>query len=187
WKAVDADIKFTARRIVKDPALPITDLNTHVVIADGLLSLEPLNFGVAGGTLSSTIHLDGSTTPLKGRLSTSARHLKLKQLLPTVKTMQSALGEVNGDAALSATGNSPAALAGSANGEGKTLVTDGTLSRLYMEAAGLNVANAVYEKLFGKHDVQINCAAADFVATDGVLDSRVFALDTDDAVIELGG
>ncbi len=67
------------------------------------------------------------------------------------------------------------------------LVTDGTLSRLYMEAAGLNVANAVYEKLFGKHDVKINCAAADFVATDGVLDSRIFALDTDDAVIDMDG
>jgi AsmA family protein len=187
WKAVDADIKFTARRIVKDPALPITDLYTHVVMTDGVLSFEPLNFGVAGGTLSSTIHLDGSTTPLKGRVSTLARHMKLKQLLPTVKTMQSALGEVNGDAALSATGNSPAALASSANGEVKMLVTDGTLSRLYMEAAGLNVANAVYEKLFGKHDVKINCAAADFVATDGVLDSRVFALDTDDAVIDMDG
>jgi uncharacterized protein involved in outer membrane biogenesis len=187
WKAIDADVKFTGRRIIKDPALPITDLYTHVIMTNGVLSFEPLNFGVAGGTLSSNIHLDGSATPLKGRLSTSARHLKLKQLLPTVKTMQSALGEVNGDAALSATGNSPAALAGSANGEVKTLVTDGTLSRLYMEAAGLNVANAVYEKLFGKHDVQINCAAADFVATDGVLESRVFALDTDDAVINMDG
>jgi uncharacterized protein involved in outer membrane biogenesis len=187
WKAIDADVKFTGRRIIKDPALPITDLYTHVVMKDGVLSFEPLNFGVAGGTLSSNIHLDGGTTPLKGRVSTSARHLKLKQLLPTVKTMQSALGEVNGDAALSATGNSPAALAGTANGEVKTLITDGTVSRLYMEAAGLNVANAVYEKLFGKNDVKINCAAADFVATDGVLDSRVFALDTDDAVINMDG
>ncbi len=187
WKAIDADVKFTGNKIIKDPALPITDLYTHVLMTDGVLSFEPLRFGVAGGTLSSNIHLDGSKEPLQGRFSTSARHLKLKQLLPTVKTMQSALGEVNGDAALSATGNSPAALAGSMNGEVKTLITDGTVSRLYMEAAGLNVANAVYEKLWGKRDVKINCAAADFVATNGVLDSRVFALDTDDAVINVDG
>jgi uncharacterized protein involved in outer membrane biogenesis len=154
---------------------------------DGVLSLEPLKFGVAGGSLASNIHLDGSTTPLKGRVSTEARHLKLKQLFPNVKTMQSALGEVNGDAALSATGNSPAALAATSNGEVKALITDGTVSRLYMEAAGLNVANVVYEKLWGKRDVKINCAAADFVVTDGVLDSRVFALDTDDAVINVDG
>jgi uncharacterized protein involved in outer membrane biogenesis len=187
WKAIDTDVKFTGRRIIKDPDLPITDLYTHVVMKDGVLSLEPLKFGVAGGSLASNIHLDGSTTPLKGRVSTEARHLKLKQLFPNVKTMQSALGEVNGDAALSATGNSPAALAATSNGEVKALITDGTVSRLYMEAAGLNVANVVYEKLFGKRDVKINCAAADFVATNGVLESRVFALDTDDAVINMDG
>ncbi|HEY1995927.1 AsmA family protein [Paraburkholderia sp.] len=187
WKAIDADVKFTGRRLIKNPALPITNLYTHVVLADGVLSLTPLSFGVAGGTLSSEIHLDGSATPLKGRFSTSARHLKLKQLFPTFKTMQSALGEINGDAALSATGNSPAALAGTSNGEVKALVTDGTVSRLLMEAAGLNVANVVYEKLFGTADVKINCAAADFVVTDGVLNPRVFALDTDDAVIDIDG
>ncbi|ACC70177.1 AsmA family protein [Paraburkholderia phymatum STM815] len=187
WKAIDANVKFTGRRIIKDPALPITDLYTHLVMTDGVLSMEPLKFGVAGGSLASDIHLDGSTTPLKGRFSTQARHLKLKQLLPTAKTMQSALGEINGDAELSATGNSPAALASTSNGEVKMLVTDGTISLLLMEAAGLNVANVVYEKLFGDHDVQINCAAADFVVTDGVLDSRVFALDTQDAVINVDG
>ncbi|MFM0279268.1 AsmA family protein [Paraburkholderia sediminicola] len=187
WKAIDADVKFTGRRIVKDADLPITDLYAHVVMTDGVLSFEPLKFGVAGGSLSSDIHLDGSATPLKGRFATSARHLKLKQLFPNFKTMQNALGEINGDAALTATGNSPAALAASSNGEVKALITDGTVSRLLMEAAGLNVANVVYEKLFGNRDVKINCAAADFVATNGVLDPRVFALDTDDAVINIDG
>ncbi|MFC0397124.1 AsmA family protein [Paraburkholderia rhizosphaerae] len=187
WKAIDADVKLTGRRIIKDPSLPITDLYTHVVMKDGVLTLEPLKFGVAGGALASNITLDGSSTPLKGRFSTSARHVKLKQLFPKVKTMQSALGEINGDAALSATGNSPAALASTSNGEVKLLVTDGTVSLLLMEAAGLNVANVIYEKLFGTRDVKINCAAADFVVTDGVLDSRVFALDTADAVINIDG
>jgi uncharacterized protein involved in outer membrane biogenesis len=187
WQAIDADVTFTGRRIVKDTNLPITDLYTHVVMTGGVLSFEPLKFGVAGGSLSSDIHLDGSTTPLKGRFATSARHLKLKQLFPNFKTMQNALGEINGDAALSATGNSPAALAATSNGEVKALITDGTVSRLLMEAAGLNVANVVYEKLFGNRDVKINCAAADFVATNGVLDPRVFALDTDDAVINIDG
>ncbi|HEX3379044.1 MAG TPA: AsmA family protein [Paraburkholderia sp.] len=187
WKAIDADVKFTGRRIIKNSNLPITDLYTHVVMTDGVLSLVPLKFGVAGGSLASDIHLDGSAAPLKGRFATSARHLKLKQLFPNFKTMQNALGEINGDASLSATGNSPAALAATSNGEVKALVTDGTVSRLLMEAAGLNVANVVYEKLFGNRDVKINCAAADFVATDGVLESRVFALDTDDAVINIDG
>ena len=187
WKKMDADVRFTGQRIIKSPSLPITGLTTHVVMQDGVLTLNPLNFGVAGGTLASNVYLDGRGTPLKGRFTLQARHLKLKQLFPTFSVMQTALGEVNGDAALSATGNSPAALAATSNGEVKTLVTDGTVSLLLMEAAGLNVANVVYEKLFGDRDVKINCAAADFVVTNGVLDSRVFALDTEDAVIGMNG
>ncbi|RQT73930.1 AsmA family protein [Burkholderia cepacia] len=187
WRALDADVKFTGRKLIKSSNLPITNLYTHIVMQDGVLSLEPLQFGVAGGTLATTAHLDGSGTPLKGRFTVAARHLKLKQLFPTQKVMQSALGEINGDASLSATGNSPAALAATSTGEVKALVTDGRISRLLMEAAGLNVANVVYEKLFGNNDVKINCAAIDFVATNGMLDPKVFALDTDDALINVDG
>ncbi|QGZ61542.1 AsmA family protein [Paraburkholderia acidisoli] len=187
WSAIDADVKFTGRRIIKQGSLPIQDLYTHLTMTNGVLGLEPLQFGVAGGTLATRVTLDGATTPLKARGTAEARHLKLKQLFPNFKTMQSALGEINGDASLSATGNSPAALASSSNGEVKALVTQGEVSRLLMEAAGLNVANVVYEKLFGNRDVKINCAAADFVVTNGVVDPHVFALDTDDAVINIDG
>ncbi|WP_322030035.1 AsmA family protein [Paraburkholderia sp. J76] len=187
WSAIDADVKFTGRRIIKQGSLPVQDLYTHVILTNGVLVLDPLQFGVAGGTLGTRVSLDGSGTPLKARGTLEARHLKLKQLFPNFKTMQSALGEINGDASLTATGNSPAALAATSNGEAKLLVTQGEISRLLMEAAGLNVANVVYEKLFGSRDVKINCAAADFVATNGVLDPRVFALDTDDAVIDIDG
>ncbi|WP_433703727.1 AsmA family protein [Paraburkholderia sacchari] len=187
WTSIDADVKFTGKRIIKQGSLPIQDLHTHVILTDGVLKFEPLQFGVAGGTFATRLSLDGSGEPLKARGTVTARHLKLKELFPNFKSMQSALGEINGDASLSATGNSPAALAATSNGEMKALVTQGTISLLLMEAAGLNVANVVYEKLFGTRDVNINCAAADFVATNGVLDPRVFALDTDDAVIDIDG
>ncbi|WP_321956696.1 AsmA family protein [Burkholderia cenocepacia] len=187
WSAIDADVKFTGRKLIKSADLPITNLYTHILMQDGVLTLEPLQFGVAGGTLATNAHLDGSHTPLKGRFTLAARHLKLKQLFPTQKVMQSAFGEINGDASLSATGNSPAALAATSTGEVKALITNGRISRLLMEAAGLNVANVVYEKLFGNRDVNINCAAIDFVATDGMLDPKVFALDTDDALINVDG
>ncbi len=187
WQAIDADVTFTGRRMVKSPQLPFTDLYAHVVLKDGKLTLEPLRLGFAGGKLASNLILDGSTVPLQARISMSARHLKLKQLLPSQKTMQSALGEFNGDAALSATGNSPAALAATLDGEAKALVTEGKLSQLLMEEAGLNVANVVYEKLFGHSDVDIHCGVADFTATHGVLEARTFALDTEDALIAMNG
>jgi len=66
WKAVDADVKFTGRRIIKNLNLPVTDLYAHVIMTDGVLAFEPLKFGVAGGTLASNIHLDGQRRAAQG-------------------------------------------------------------------------------------------------------------------------
>lgn len=187
WKSMDVDVKFTGDRIIRKAALPISDMFTHLILKDGVLTLNPLKFGVAGGALSGNIHLNGSTDPLKGRFDISARHLMLKQLFPTFELMRTSLGQINGDAELSATGNSPAALAATSNGEVKLLLSEGAISSTLLEEAGLNVANIVIAKLFGDERVKINCAAADFIVKQGVLDSRVFALDTEDALINVNG
>ena len=187
WKAMDADVRFTGARIVRDEALPIDTLDTHVTLNNGVLLLDPLDFGVAGGRIGSTIRLDGSQAPLRGAMNLRARGLKLKQLMPTVQAMNASFGEINGNADLNARGNSVADLLGSANGELKLLMNDGAISKNLLETAGLNVGNIVIGKLFGDKVVKINCAAADLAATDGVFDSRLFVFDTEDALINVEG
>ena len=187
WRAMDADVTFKGASIIRDAALPITDMSTHIVMQDGVLSFDPLKFGVAGGTMTGTIRLDGRSQPLDGKIDIAARHLQLKKLLPAFQPMDTSFGEINGDARLTGRGNSTAALAATANGEVKLLVNDGAISSTLLEEAGLNVANIVAAKLFGDKVVRINCAAADFVVENGVLDSHVFALDTTDALINVDG
>jgi uncharacterized protein involved in outer membrane biogenesis len=187
WRAMDADVEFTGKRIVQSPDLPFTDLYTHVVLDDGQLRLTPLRFGVAGGKLDADIRLNGQTAPLQGRAKLSARGFKLKQLFPTFEPMQTSFGELNGDADISGRGNSVAALLGTANGELKMLVNDGAISRSLMEIAGLNVGNYVVGKLFGDQDVKINCAATDFGIKEGLATSRLFVFDTENAIIYIDG
>ena len=143
WRAMDADVTFAGKRIVHSAQLPFTDLSAHVVLEDGLLRLEPLRFGVAGGSLASNIRLDGRSVPLQGRAKLTARGFKLKQLFPTFAPMQTSFGELNGDADISGRGNSVAALLGTANGDLRMLINDGAISRSLMEIAGLNVGNYV--------------------------------------------
>ncbi|EIM00253.1 AsmA family protein [Rhodanobacter denitrificans] len=187
WQAMDADVSFSGARIVRGAALPIDALATHLVMNNGALYLDPLSFGLAGGTVRSNITLDGSRTPMRGLLKLDARHLRLKQLFPTFEPMRTSFGEINGDAALDAQGNSIAALLGSANGELKLLMNDGAISKTLLETAGLNVGNIVIGKLFGDKTVQINCAAADMAASNGLFDMRLFVFDTDDALINVTG
>ncbi|UDM51316.1 AsmA family protein [Cupriavidus sp. MP-37] len=187
WDEIDADVHFTGKRIIRDVELPITDLVTHLKLQDGVLLLDPLNFGVAGGNLVSTLRLDGKREPMGAMIDLKARRMKLKQLFPTIDLMRASIGELNGSAKLSATGNSVAALLGSSNGEARLLVENGTVSKFLLEAIGLNVGSLVVSKLFGDKPVQINCGVSDFAMTDGVARARTFVLDTQDAVIETTG
>ena len=187
WRDMDADVSFTGKRIVHSEQLPFTDLFTHVLLDDGKLSLEPLRFGVAGGRLDSTLRLDGSATPLRAQAQLRARNFRLRQLFPSVEVMQSSLGALNGDAAISGTGNSVATLLGSANGQVKLLINDGRVSRNLMEIAGLNVGNYLVGRLFGDNEVEINCAAANLDIKQGVMRPQLMVIDTENALIGVDG
>ncbi|MCO7567580.1 AsmA family protein [Pseudomonas sp. S 311-6] len=187
WRAMDADVTFSGKRIVHSEQLPFNDLSARVLLEDGLLRLEPLRFGVAGGNLNANIRLDGRTVPMQGRARLTARGFKLKQLFPSFAPMQTSFGELNGDADLGGRGNSVAALLGTSNGDLRLLINDGAISRGLMEIAGLNVGNYVIGKLFGDEEVKINCAAADVGIKDGLATTRLFVFDTENAIIHVDG
>jgi uncharacterized protein involved in outer membrane biogenesis len=187
WRAMDANVKFSAARIVYKEPLPVEALSTQLTMQAGTLTLDPLVVSLAGGTANGTLRLDGSRMPMQGALKLNARHLKLKQLFPTFESMQASFGEVNGDTTLHAAGNSVAALLGNSNGDFKLLMNDGAISKTLLETAGLNVGNIVLAKLFGDKTVKINCAATDLTAKDGVFDVRLFVFDTGDALINMDG
>ena len=187
WRDMDADVEFTGKRIVHSEKLPFNDLYTHLVLTDGVLGLEPLRFGVAGGKLDAQIRLNGHTEPLEGQAKLTARGFKLKQLFPTFEPMKTSFGELNGDADITGRGNSVAKLLATSNGNLKMLINDGAISRELMELAGLNVGNYVVGKIFGDKEVKINCAAADFDIKTGLATTRLFVFDTENAIIYIDG
>ncbi|RCI74593.1 AsmA family protein, partial [Pseudomonas aeruginosa] len=94
---------------------------------------------------------------------------------------------LNGDASLSGSGNSVAKILGGADGELKMLINDGAISKGLTEIAGLNVGNYLVTKLFGDDEVKINCAAADFGLQKGLMTSRLFVFDTENALVNVDG
>lgn len=187
WDVMDADVKFSGKRIEHSNSLPLSDLYTHLQLKNGDLLLDPLRFGIAGGNLNSTIHLAGDHSPMRGRADIHARKLRLRQLFPDVEAMQNSLGQLNGDASLTGKGNSVADLLATSNGQLKLLMNDGLISRNLMEIAGLNVGNYVVGKLFGDDQVQINCAATDIKLQNGLATPNLFVFDTENAVINISG
>ncbi|WP_353149932.1 AsmA family protein [Pollutimonas bauzanensis] len=187
WGTMDADVKFKGVKILRDKDLPLDDIEAHVKLDDRVLALTPLNFGFAGGTLSNVITLNGRSEKIEADMVTSARHLKLKKLFPGAESMNASFGELHGDATLKGQGRSIAELLGYSNGEMKAVVSKGTVSHFLLEAAGLNIANMVLVKLFGDEQVMLNCVAADFRVTNGLMQARVFKLETEDTTVDVTG
>jgi uncharacterized protein involved in outer membrane biogenesis len=187
WNALDADVKFSGKKLIRTHDIPLQDIDTHIRMTDKVLTLTPLNFGMAGGDITSNIKLDGRQKQIDAQVRMAARHLKIRQLFPKLESMQASVGEVSADAALAGKGNSVSAMLATSSGELGATVSEGSVSKFVLEAAGLNIANLVFVKLFGDKQIQLNCAAGDFVVEHGKAQTRRFVVDTQEAVINVSG
>ncbi len=181
-RAMDADVRWKAHRI-NAPKLPIDDMDAHLFIDAGLLRLDPLNFGVAGGDIRSTIRMDARESPIRTRADMQVRNLHLGQLLPTVELTKDAIGNIGGDIHITGTGNSIARMLGTADGAAQVGMGKGQISNLLMEYAGIDIAEALKFLVEGDRKIPIRCAFGDFTVNDGVMQTRSMAFDTTDTII----
>ena len=187
WPRMDADVTLNARSIVRRDALPIDNLSTRLRLEGAVLRLNPLEFDVAGGTLAGAVRLDGRQAPIRAAADLKARKMSIARLFPTLDLEQTSIGQINGDIELAGTGDTVAAMLGSADGELAMVVDGGIISRLMMETVSLHLLEMLQLKLTGDEAIRIRCGVADFGVKDGVMDSRALVFDTDIVRIDGSG
>lgn len=181
-RAMDADVRYRARRI-NAPKWPLDDMQAHLVLENGVLRLDPLDFGVAGGQVRSTIRMDARESPIRTRAQVSARGLNLRELMPDVRLARDAIGRLGGEFSLTGQGNSIARMLGSSDGEVAVGMGKGQISNLLMELAGLDIAEALKFLVQGDRKIPVRCAFGDFGVSNGVMTTRTMAFDTTDTII----
>ena len=186
WGSVDADVTLRAGKIERPAQLPLENLSARIRMQEKVLTLQPLEFGIAGGKLAGTIRLDGTKDPIRAAINMRVQNLKLAQLFPTVKENQASLGDVDGIIELAGTGNSVAGMLGSSNGKVGLFIDDGQISKFMMELAALDLWDVARLKLKGdQSSVKIRCAIADFGVKGGLMQANALVFDT--AVVNVGG
>ena len=178
WDSLDADIRLKAGTIKRPEQLPIEALATRWQLRDSVLSLNPLEFGIAGGKLAGTVKVDGNKEPVRGDVTMRVRKLQLAKLFPTVKQAQGSIGDLNGLIELSGTGDSVGKLLGSANGKIGIYMDEGKISRFLMELVALDLWDAARVKLKGDKEIDIRCVIADFGVKGGVAQTNALVFDT---------
>jgi len=182
-RAMDADVRLRATRI-NTQKLPLDDMDARLLLENGVLRLDPLDFGVADGDIRSTIRMDGRESTIRTRADIAARGLDLAKLLPDLELGKTAIGKVGGNIAITGTGNSIAGILGSADGDARMDMGEGRISKLLMEYAGLDLAGILRIKLTHDRQIPIRCMAADFAVKNGVMQSRRMVFDSSETRLE---
>src|SRR5207248_6849355 len=80
-RAVDATVRLKGKRIVTTD-VPFDNLNAVMLLKDGVLKLQPLDVGIAGGHATSTLTMDVRGKVIKTDADVTVRNVDLKQILP---------------------------------------------------------------------------------------------------------
>jgi len=181
-RGMDADVELRARRVVGTP-VPLDDLLARMKIDNGVVHLDPFDFGAAGGKVNSAIALDASRPVIATSAKIKARGIDFAQLAPNVPAIQRSAGRIGANLDLHGTGNSIARMFATSNGRATLGMGGGKISDLLMAYAALNIARILKLKIVGDHDEAIRCVVGDFAAKDGIWTAKTLAFDSADTVI----
>jgi uncharacterized protein involved in outer membrane biogenesis len=179
WDSVDAEVTLKAKTIRRAKELPLEDLVAHLSLRDSVLTLDPLNFGVAGGHLNAVISLDGRKDPIQAHAQVRARKILIAKLFPTVDLSKTSIGQVNGEFDLAGKGNAVGRMLASSNGKVGLVVSGGEISKLMMEKIGLHLWEILELKVTGDKLVKLRCGVADFDVKDGTMHADALIFDTE--------
>src|SRR5919197_100427 len=132
WDSIDADVRIKAGSIKRPKQLPLEDLATRIQMKDKVLSLAPLEFGVARGRIAGTVKLDGQKDPIAATANLRVSDLSLPDML------------------------------GSSNGKVGIYLDGGQISRFMMELVAMDLWGGARVRFRGDEPIDIRCAIADF-------------------------
>lgn len=187
WNDMDADVHLVATQVQRPNQLPIDSLSTHLVLKDGVMSLEPLDFGLAGGHVKSRVVIDSRAAPPKGDIRADVQDVKLGQLFPALKSMEEAFGTVYGRADLKGRGASVGDLLATSNGTIALSANGGRVSDFLVQLLEIDIAHAAMLLGTRKQQVDLRCAVGTFNVKDGVVTPESFIVDTTETHVKVEG
>jgi uncharacterized protein involved in outer membrane biogenesis len=176
-RAMDADVKFTGESI-RNKELPVEHLVSHLKVDDGLLTLDPVNFAVAGGNIISRVAINARKDIPAAEVKIDFKRLQLPKLFPKIELTEGSMGLIGGTTTVTGHGKSVGALLASADGNFGLIMSGGEMSKLMLDIIGLDGARILKLLIAGDKNAKIRCAVSDFDIKKGIMTSEAFVIDT---------
>jgi uncharacterized protein involved in outer membrane biogenesis len=169
---------------------PLAPVNASLVLEGGVLTLNHLNAGVAGGEIAGSARLDPRNAPPLWQARLDAHGLAIERWLKFESkplTSDPVTGRLKAQVDVQGRGRSVAELLGSLNGPVQLRLENGSVSHLLTEAMGVDVAQGLGLLLRGDKNLPLNCARLDGRFAGGLLRPRTALIDNHDSRIDLDG
>ena len=183
---IDADVTLVATKLLvpKDTIdLPLESMNASLHLHDGVLKMSPLEFGFAGGKMTSEITLDARKPVISTDAKVDFRGIRIDRLTPADSKLAQGAGLVGASLQIAGRGNSIADAAANANGKISAAISNGRVSNLLDAASGLNGGKVIQLLAGGDKTISVNCGGLAFDITDGMGKSKLFVVDTEQTQI----
>jgi uncharacterized protein involved in outer membrane biogenesis len=181
-RAADLDISLDAKRI--NAPGPVERANVRFLLKNGVLTLNPMDLGVAGGIVDGELVLNGHDDTPKVTMDLSLRKLKLRPFFSDTRFESFSAGTFGGKIKLAGRGKSLADVLATSDGHVMLGMAGGQISLIIIEAAGIDIGELTPLILGEDKNTSIRCAIGDFDVKNGLLTSNIFVFDTTDTNIQ---
>jgi len=188
-KSSSADIQISADTVIWNQAT-YTALQGHAVLANGVLTLDPVTGQLPGGSLSAVATLDSTVEPAAETLKIDAPALALSPFLNAFGLPDTARGTVQAQLSATGTGDGLRAIAASLDGQLGLALVNGVVDGSVMDELFGTVLRTVGlpERLVGAQGpVAVRCMALRIDATNGIGTVRALTLDSSRLLLQGGG
>jgi uncharacterized protein involved in outer membrane biogenesis len=182
-RGMDADVTYTAAS-VDMPKFPMKNVSFHLLLDDGVISLDPLSFILDQGSFSGNVRIDARRDIPESAIDMRMSDVDLAQFKMAKMTEPPLAGKLAGRVKVHGTGSSIHKFAASADGGVSLIVPNGEVNQALAELTGINVTRGL-GLLLTKNDAKtaIRCGVVDFQAQKGTLGAKTLFVDTTDVLI----
>lgn len=189
---MDADVRMRLDRLeLGHPQLrSFSPLNAQLSLKDGVLVIDDIDARATQGTIRGQVLLDGRSDPALWKVDLTTRGLQLDRWIVQRRAASAppyVSGRLAGRVQLEGRGRSVAELLAGSNGQAWLVLSQGRVSHLAVEAAGIDVAQALGVALRGDDALDIGCGAAELAIRAGRVHPKVLLVDTRDSTLWVEG
>lgn len=169
---------------------PLRPLHTHLQLKGGVLTLSEIDARTGQGRLNGSVALDGRQSTALWNANLRWNGVQLERFIKQTRANNAppfVSGRMSGNTILRGEGRSTAEILGSLKGKFHTELSEGGVSHLGIEVAGLDIAESLGLLFTGDKTLPVECAVADLTAEKGTFRPRVMVIDTSDTAIWVEG